>query len=122
MGKKAALFDTEEFNISKESETKKQPETVASMSIENKQESLPAGKNKFTPVPAPKKRKYELREERVSLRIKPSMKDNLDKLSIIHGKSLNNFIEYVLEEYIKNNRDAISAYDAEMNAINGREY
>lgn len=98
---------------------------ISSAQIENTDDEIdksPGNENKVMPVPAPKKRKYELREDRVSLRIKPSMKGNLDKLSIIHGKSLNNFIEYVLEEYIKNNRDAIAAYDAEMNAINGREW
>lgn len=122
MGKKAALFDTEEFNISKEAELKKQPEAVASMSIENRPDNSPVNENKIMMVPTQKKRKYELREERVSLRIKPSMKDNLDKLSVMNGKSLNNFIEYIMEEYIKSNKDMIAAYDAEMNAINGREY
>lgn len=76
---------------------------------------------KLTNVTDIKKRKYELRDERVSLRIKPSMKENLEKLSVMEGKSINNLIENILEGYIRINKASIIAFDEEMKLINGQE-
>lgn len=66
-------------------------------------------------------KKIEIKSERINLRIKPSVKKNLEKLAIMEGRNINNLIDHVLGQYIRKNKELLETYDLETSAIQGKE-